>query len=182
MQRWMFLYRGIIFLNLQSDTCFIDWHASLLERMCSLVIGQQATSQFVVIFSNTFRDFSCIIISSELLLECCHSNTSLHLMKRYDAPIWIFNAACTEELAPTRPPPAQPSCTLNTRKTTVSFINDHKCDGILVTPGTSGGLLWEAVTDWTFQLTRLMMDSTACLVEQPLPCSPLDYNLTTSSL
>lgn len=105
MQRWMFLYRGIIFLNLQSDTCFIDWHASLLERMCSLVIGQQATSQFVVIFSNTFWDFSCIIISSELLLECCHSNSSLHLMKRYDAPIWIFNAACTEELAPTRPTP-----------------------------------------------------------------------------
>lgn len=124
MQGWMFLYRGIIFLNSSSDACFIDWHASLLERMWSLVIGQQATSQFEVIFSNSSQDFSCIIISFEL----CHSNTCLLLMKRYDAPMQIFNAACTE--GPPPPPPNTLLPHINTWNTTVSFINYNKCDEI----------------------------------------------------
>lgn len=51
-----------------------------------MVTGQQATSQFVVMYPNTSQGFSCIIISSELLLERWHSDTCLFLMKRYDAP------------------------------------------------------------------------------------------------
>lgn len=75
MQHWIILYHQIIFLNSQSDACFIDWHAALLKRMRSLVIGKRATFQFVVIFSNTSQAFSCIIISHEMLLKhCCSKN------------------------------------------------------------------------------------------------------------
>lgn len=156
------------FFSIHIGLLFIDWRASLPEPMRLLVIWQQAPSPFVVIFSNTF---SCIIISSEL--ERCHSNTCLLLMKRYDTPIQIFHAACTEELVPPLAP-----CTLNTWNTTVSF-NYEKMRWDFASLQEQG-LTCEAVTDWTPRVTQLMVDSTTCLVEQPPPCRSLDHNSTTS--
>lgn len=175
MQGWMFLYRGIIFLNSSSDACFIDWHASLLERMWSLVIGQQATSQFEVIFSNSSQDFSCIIISFEL----CHSNTCLLLMKRYDAPMQIFNAACTEGPPPHPPTRFSPTLThgipqfLSSITTNVMRFLGHSRNK--VRPALWGCHWLDTSGDTADD------DSTASLVEQPRPCRTLEHNSTTSS-
>ncbi len=49
-------------------------------------------------------------------------------MKRYDAAIRIFNAACTEELAPDAVLPSRSlPCTLNMWSNTVSFIDYNEC-------------------------------------------------------
>lgn len=85
--------------------------------------------------------------------ENTRSIPHLLLMKRYDAPILIFHAACTEERTP--PPPPSPQYITQSLPQLLSAITTNTT-AFWATPGTGRRPLWEAVTDWTPRVTQLM--------------------------